>query len=91
MRYTEIIRQKLEAAFSPQVLEVRDDSGRHVGHAGSRPGGQTHFHVRIVTRAFEGVARIERQRRIHAVLADELKQQIHALTLSALTPDEAAR
>lgn len=89
------IQQKLTLAFEPQSLEVTDESDRHAGHADAvRPDGskgETHFHVRIVSVAFEGLSRLERQRRIHAALADELNGGVHALSLSALTPSEAVR
>lgn len=84
------LRDKLTAAFSPAALEVKDESAMHAGHSGSRPGGESHFRVLIVSTAFDGMSRVERQRRIHAVLDTELKGQVHALALSALTPDEAA-
>jgi BolA protein len=92
MRVADSIRQKLTAAFAPQSLEVVDESHRHAGHAGATRDdgsqGETHFHVRLVTAAFDGVSRVERQRRVHAVLADELKGPVHALSLSLLTPPE---
>ena len=91
MSMTDIIRRKLTDGFAPTALEIEDESARHAGHSGSRPGGETHFRVRIVSPAFEGVSRVERQRRIYAALADELKTQIHALVLAALTPAEASR
>jgi BolA family transcriptional regulator, general stress-responsive regulator len=84
------IRRKLDAAFSPERLEVVDDSGKHAGHAGARPGGQTHFSVTIVSQAFEGVGRVDRQRRIYDVLSEELRPDgVHALALSAHAPGEA--
>lgn len=83
------IRMKLAAAFVPCDLRIEDQSARHSGHAGARPEGESHFHVRIVSPAFAGLSRIERQRRVHAVLADELRAQVHALSIAALTPEEA--
>jgi len=88
MTVAQILREKLTAAFSPEELAVEDESARHAGHAGARPGGETHFNVRIVSRSFEGVSRVERQRRVYAVLAEELKGRVHALSLSTLTPAE---
>jgi BolA family transcriptional regulator, general stress-responsive regulator len=89
------IRDKLTAAFTPVALEVRDESAPHAGHAGATRGdgsrGETHFHVRLVSHVFEGVSRVERQRRIHAALAEELAGPVHALSLSALTPSEAQK
>jgi BolA protein len=83
------IREKLASAFFPTELVVEDDSARHAGHSGSRPGGETNFNVRIVSPAFAGISRVERQRRIHAVLAEELSGPVHALVLAARAPNEA--
>ena len=87
------IRNKLTSAFAPLVLEIRDESARHAGHAGATRGdgsqGETHFHVRLVSASFEGVSRVERQRRIYAALREELAGPVHALALSALSPSEA--
>ncbi|HKY18373.1 MAG TPA: BolA family protein [Rhizomicrobium sp.] len=89
------IRDKLTAVFAPIALDVRDDSSRHAGHAGATRGdgsqGETHFHVRIVSTAFDGVSRVERQRRVYAALKDELAGPVHALSLAALTPSEAQK
>ena len=91
MRVAARIRAKLTAALSPVRLEVFDESSRHAGHAGARPEGETHFRVEIVSAAFEGQPRLLRQRRVHEILADELKGDVHALSLVTLTPAEAAR
>jgi BolA family transcriptional regulator, general stress-responsive regulator len=91
----EAIRRKLVTAFSPERLEVVDASDRHRGHAGAdRPGyesggGETHFDVVIVAAAFEGLGRVERQRRVNAALAEELAGPVHALSIQARTPAEA--
>ncbi len=90
MSTAQTIRDKLTAAFAPVALEVIDDSARHAGHAGARPGGETHFSVTIVSAEFDGVPRIERQRRIYTALAAEMAARVHALALTALTPAEAA-
>lgn len=91
MRVAETIREKLTVALSPQLLEIEDESGRHAGHSGSRPEGQTHFRVRIVSPVFAGLNRVERQRRVYAALASEMNNPIHALALTTLSPEEAAR
>jgi len=88
MTIADTIRAKLEVTFMPDVLDVEDESAKHAGHSGARPGGETHFNVRIVSKAFEGVSRVERQRRVYAALAEELKSRIHALSLTTLTPAE---
>jgi BolA protein len=91
MSVAESIRGKLIAAFAPSDLVIEDESARHAGHSGARPGGETHFNLRIVSAAFEGMSRVERQRRVYAALADEMRGPVHALALTTLTPDEASR
>jgi len=88
MIVADTIRRKLTEAFAPTELVVRDDSARHEGHAGHRTGGETHFIVKIVSPAFAGLSRLERQRRVYAVLADELTSQVHALALTTVAPGE---
>jgi BolA protein len=84
----ESIRNKLTEAFSPQRLEVEDDSARHAGHAGARQGGESHFNVVIVSGAFKGASRVERQRSVYTALAEELAGPVHALSVKALAPGE---
>src|SRR3954466_1503292 len=95
MRVADSISLKLTAAFTPQSLEVVDESHRHAGHAGATRDdgsqGETHFQVRLVSAAFDGVTRVERQRRVYAALKDELAGPVHALSLAALAPAEAER
>ncbi|WP_316977686.1 BolA family protein [Shumkonia mesophila] len=88
MRVAAAIEAKLTEAFRPSRLKVTDESHKHIGHAGARPEGESHFHVEIVSAAFAGKSRIERQRLIHAVLAAELASDVHALATKILTPDE---
>ena len=88
MQRAELITQKLTAAFDPESLRVVDESHRHEGHAGHRPGGETHFRLYIVARAFEGKSRIERHRMINAVLANPLSEGVHALAIHARAPGE---
>ena len=83
------LTNKLVAAFSPIRLTVDDDSARHAGHAGSHPGGESHFNVVIESAAFEGVTRVARQRMIHQAVAEELAGPVHALSVKALAPGEA--
>lgn len=84
----ERIRRKLEDGFAPERLEVVDDSARHKGHAGARDGGESHFDITLVSAAFAGLGRVERQRRVYAALAEELAGPVHALALKALAPGE---
>ena len=84
------LRHAIERALAPIRLEIVDESARHHGHAGSRPEGETHFAVVVVSSAFAGRSRLERQRLIHAAAADLLRERVHALSIRALTPEEAA-
>ncbi len=88
MRVADIIEQKLTLALSPVQLDVVDESHKHAGHAGSRPGGESHFNVSIVSSAFEGLSRVARQRLVYQALAEEMEQTIHALALKTSTPEE---
>lgn len=88
--YAERIRRKLTEGLAPVRLEVADDSHRHAGHAGADPAGETHFRVAVVSAAFAGKSRVERQRMVHALLAEELAERVHALSIAARAPDEPA-
>ena len=89
MRTTNVITEKLHRAFAPESLRVEDESHRHEGHAGHRPGGESHFRLYIVSEAFCGKSRLERHRMINAALAAELKGGVHALAIHAAAPGEA--
>ena len=80
------ITNKLRETFAPESLDVIDESHLHEGHAGHRPGGETHFRIHIVSRAFEGKSRIECHRMINATLAAELAGSVHALAIKAEAP-----
>jgi BolA protein len=82
------IRAALEAALQPTVLELRDDSDRHAGHAGARDG-RGHFAVRIVSAAFAGLSPLARHRRVFAALGTLMQTDIHALAIDARAPGEA--
>ena len=88
MNTADIITKKLTEAFTPQSLKVEDESHKHEGHAGHRPGGQTHFRVYIVSGAFKGKTRIERHRMINGILSNELAGSVHALAIHATAPGE---
>jgi BolA protein len=91
MRVEQQITEKLQQAFAPAVLEVVNDSHRHAGHAGTPGTGESHFTVKVVSASFAGKSRLERHRMVNDVLAEELKGPIHALAISALTPEERSR
>ena len=84
-----LIRARLLEAFEHCEVEVRDDSHLHAGHVGAREGGG-HYSVRIVSEEFEGLALLARHRRVYAALGKMMDGPIHALAITALTPDEAA-
>lgn len=89
-----IIREKLTAALSPERIELVDDSARHAGHhheggMDAKPGGESHFNLTVVSAAFEGQSRVMRQRAVNALLKTELAGPVHALSIKAMTPEEA--
>ena len=88
MSTRDTITEKLTEAFKPQSLRVEDESHKHEGHAGHRPGGETHFRVYIVSEAFRGKGRIDRHRMINTALAREFDGGVHALALHASAPGE---
>ena len=91
MRTKDVIATKLTAAFAPEILEVEDESSKHAGHAGARPGGETHFRVYIVSAAFVGKTRLDRHRLVNGILADELAGGVHALAIHAGAPGEESQ
>lgn len=82
----EIIRTRLTEALHPDSLELVDESHKHAGHPGARDGGG-HFLVTIVSAAFIGKTPIQRHRMVHEALAELMEKEIHALSISAKTPD----
>ncbi len=84
----EAIRRKLDTALQPEKLEIIDDSDKHAGHSGHHEGGESHFTVTVVSTAFSGQSRVQRQRRVNELLAEELAGTVHALSIKALAPGE---
>jgi BolA protein len=80
--------QRLTDALSPTRLELEDQSHRHVGHAGHDPRGESHFALTIESSDFEGLNRVDRQRKIYAALGDLMHERVHALTIRAKAPGE---
>jgi len=89
MRIRNAIEAKLTAALRPEKLDIIDNSAKHAGHGGARPEGESHFAVMVVSQAFEGQSRVQRQRLVYDALAEEMADHIHALELKTLTPSEA--
>ena len=88
MAIRDTISNKLQEAFTPESLQVVDESHLHEGHAGHRPSGETHFRVYIVSQAFKGKSRVDRHRMINSALAAELAGSVHALAIHAQAPGE---
>jgi BolA protein len=84
----ERIRSLLSSALQPEAIELIDDSHRHAGHAGARDG-RGHFTARIVSRAFEGLRPLQRHQLVYRSLGSLMQTDIHALSITALTPEEA--
>lgn len=79
------LQQRLQS-LHPEHLQVTDDSAAHAGHAGAKSGG--HFDIVIVTTAFAGKNRLQRQRMVYDAVGDLMLHGIHALSMRALTPEE---
>lgn len=98
--YARRMIEKLTAAFAPEELDLKDDSHKHAGHAdriaalgpsGHAPvdgAGETHFRLTVVSAAFTGKSLVERQRMVYDLLRDELRERVHALTLTVRAPGE---
>jgi len=81
------IRSRL-AALEPLALEIEDESAKHAGHAGARPGGQTHWRLAIVSPRFAGKPVVARHRMVYEALGGLMQDPIHALAISARSPEE---
>jgi BolA protein len=79
----------LTGHLAPSTLKIDDDSARHSGHAGAAPGGETHFNLVIVSARFQGLSRVARQRAVMDALKPEFETGLHALSITARTPEEA--
>jgi len=88
MKMAERIRAKIEDRLHPLECIIVDESAKHEGHAGARPGGESHFKMVVVAEAFKGLNRVARQRLVYDLLAHEMRDHIHALSLTLRTPDE---
>ena len=85
-RLTEI-ENRLRTAFVPQQLDIRDDSRLHAGHAGAKSGGG-HFAVTIISPRFQDKSAVQRHQMVYQALGELMTKDIHALSISALTPEE---
>ena len=85
MSVADEIRTKLIQGLSPIRLDIVDESHLHAGHSGAPEGGESHFRVSVVSSAFDGISRIQRQRMVYRLLESELQGTIHALSLITRT------
>ena len=79
-----ILHAKLQAALAPHALQVIDESNQHIGHAGAHPSGESHFRVRISSKAFAGKSLLQKHRMVNDAVSDELKTRVHALAIEVL-------
>lgn len=82
MTVKENIELKMNKAIKTELLEVIDESHKHAGHVGARPEGETHFHINLTSSDLNGKNRVDRQRIVYRILADELAGPVHALSLT---------
>ena len=88
----EAIKEKLTASFTPTQLEVVDQSHLHSGHGGAAEhkaafpdkdmSAETHVHVVIVAKAFEGMNALAKHRAVLAAVSEEV-DRLHAFSLEA--------
>jgi BolA protein len=83
------LRARLAAAFPEAQLELDDESHLHAGHEGAR-GGAGHYRVRLISPRFAGLARVARHRLVYDCVRDWMPDRIHALSIDARSPEEAA-
>lgn len=88
MSVSDGIRAKLTEALEPTVLEIVDESHLHQGHAGHDGRGESHFAVTVASHAFVGKSRVAQQRLVYSILADELADRVHALSLRTSVPSD---
>jgi BolA protein len=93
------IETKLTAALEPERLSVINESHLHAGHHHTADGkestfdgtGETHFRIRVVSPLFAGMSRIERHRKVNALLAEEIDAGLHALAIEPAAPGEPTK
>jgi BolA protein len=88
LSYTARMLDILHKAFVGAHIVLRDDSNSHYGHSGAHPSGETHFHLIIISDQFIGKSRIDRQRHVYGLLAQEMREHVHALSLELKSPRE---
>lgn len=84
----ESIQEKLEKELAPDFIKLRDDSGKHAGHAGWREGELTHLHIVIASQKFKGLSKVKRHQYIYKILSEELDAGLHSISIKAYSPEE---
>lgn len=84
MNRTDRIHQKLQAALSPNLLELKDESAKHAGHSGASADGQTHYALRIRAESLSNLSKVQAHQRIYAILAEEFSSGLHALSIEVV-------
>ncbi len=87
MTRDDVLRQRIEQALAPEHLELSDESGAHAGHPGAA-GGAGHYRVVVVSARFAGADALARHRLVYDAVGDLIPSEVHALAISAYTPDE---
>ena len=80
------IRDRL-SSLQPVMVDLRDESAQHAGHAGARPGESTHWQLTIASEAFRGKSAVARHRMVYEALGDLMQKDIHALKIEAIVPE----
>lgn len=78
----------LTQALLPSHIELTDDSAKHAGHAGAAPGGETHYTLKIRSKAFNGLNKVARHQKIYGLVAEEFKDGLHAFAIEAKADGE---
>ncbi|ACT58480.1 BolA family protein [Hirschia baltica] len=81
------IRTALITVLTPELLEVEDESHLHAGHAGASPTGETHYSIKVWSKSFEGMNRVEIHRKINETLQSEFDSGLHALSIRIVKPN----
>ena len=84
MSIADKMRERLEAAFAPERLDIEDESERHRGHAGYQEGGESHWRISLKSAKFADMSRLDRHRAVHTALGPGIIRRIHALELHLL-------
>jgi BolA family transcriptional regulator, general stress-responsive regulator len=87
LNVAESIRLRLQA-LEPVELDLVDESEQHRGHAGYREGGSTHWRLSIVSPRFAGKPVVARHRMVYQALGELMQHPIHALAITARSPEE---